>query len=740
MNRQELLEIEGTVEAITFRKEETGFTVLQLAADNELITVVGEMADIHEGEELKVMGVFANHPSFGPQFRMSAFERKLPATVGAMVKYLSSGSIKGIGPVTARRIVDCFGPDTLNVIETEPDRLTEVRGITLKKAREIGEEFQRLHGIRTVMAFLDQYGITASESVAIWKRWGTAAVDLIRENPFILCCDSIGVNFETADEIRERLDIQPDADCRIKGAIFHVLRHNTLNGHTCLPLEKLIKSTLGALNFEENRSDEVLSYIGEEIAGENLISCDYKGKSFLFLPDFYTAEQYIAARLAMMIRSFSDTKMTYDQDIDRVEQETGIQYAEKQREAISSAMSKGLLILTGGPGTGKTTTLNGIIRLYQQHELKVALAAPTGRAAKRLSEVTGQEAKTIHRLLEVEYTLDGELRFVKNEKNPLNSDVVIIDEMSMVDVKLFESLLRGVKLSCKLILVGDDDQLPPVGAGYVLKSMIDSKCVPFIKLTDIFRQAADSMIVTNAHAIIRGKNPDLSIKNNDFFFLKSYNYAKTAGTVVDLCSYRLPDSYGFSPLWDIQVLAPTRLGELGTNTLNLRLQEALNPAQPQKPQIKFGPFTYRLGDKVMQTRNNYDILWDKDGEKGTGIFNGDIGVITEIDRAEGAITIRFDDKTAYYTTDMLSEIELAYAITVHKSQGSEYDAVIIPLMNNHAKLYYRSLFYTAVTRAKKLVIILGQEQTVYHMVENNKISGRYTCLKGFIREECGWNS
>ncbi len=729
MREQNIVLLSGTVDEVVYVNPETGFAVITLETDEELLPVVGELYGVSAGEELKLTGSYSSHPKFGRQFKALAFERSLPAGAAAIRKFLSSGAVKGIGAVLAGRIVDQFGDDTLDILEQTPGRLTEVKGISPKKAEALTAELRQLFGMRTVMMFLTSYGMTPAEGVRVWKKWGVIAIDIVKDNPYLLCGDDIGAEFKKADDIALSLGMEPSCSKRLFGAVAHVLRHNLRNGHTCLARDTIVD--LASRLLGEVGKDDIEADIDQRLEDEELFSIQ-RNRSYLFLPSLYGAERYIALRLSMMLKNRFFVQRDIGRMVDDVEKEKGIRYESLQREAIAQALQQSILILTGGPGTGKTTTLNAIIDLLEAEGLTIAVAAPTGRAAKRASEVTGRDAKTIHRLLEVDFGSKEQLRFVHNEQNPLKADVVVIDEMSMVDTVLFEALLRGCKMGCKLVLVGDSDQLPSVGAGNILRDLIDSGCIPTVELRQVFRQAAQSLIVTNAHRIVSGEYPDLSVKNNDFFFLGRSSAEAAAQTVTELVSKRLPKSYGFSPTADIQVLTPQRKGELGVYTLNDCLQEALNPKQPGRREYK-GPFcTFREGDKVLQTRNNYDIEWDKDGEKGMGIYNGDIGIIRAIDLPAATMTLDFDDRVCTYTFDMAAELELAYAITVHKSQGSEYDAVVLPILGGYDKLYFRNLLYTAVTRAKKMLIIVGRESRVRDMVDNNRKMYRYTGLRHFL--------
>ena len=733
MKEQELERLEGTVEYITFHSDETGFTVLGLATEGnaELITVVGEMVDIAEGEHLALLGEYIAHPSYGQQFRVSVCEKTLPSTTNAILKYLSSKAIKGVGPVMASRMVAAFGAETLEVIEQTPTRLTEVKGITAKKAAEISAEFKRIYGVRMVMLFLSKYNLHPSVCVRVWKKWGAMAVDIITENPYLLCTGDLGTGFEQADAIATQLGFEADHPHRISAALAFVLKHNLSNGHTCLPEENLLRIATELLCVERTQVEQCLF---ELIENEGLIKYETGGRVFVYLPQFYFAERYTSGRLLIARGAFLNPEpIDYTPQIDVLEQTQGISYEGLQRKAIMGALNSGVLVLTGGPGTGKTTTINAIIELFEQLGEKVLLAAPTGRAAKRMAELTGHEAKTVHRLLEVDFKAGEAVAFKRNERNPLDAGVIIIDEMSMVDTLLFESLLRAMRLSCRLVMVGDADQLPSVGAGNILRDIIDSDVLETVQLKEIFRQAAQSLIVTNAHQIVRGEYPELASRDSDFFFMRGTSPSAITETVVDLIHRRLPKAYKLSSKWDIQVLSPSRKGELGTIELNRRLQASLNPPLPQKNEFKFGGYTFREGDKIMQIRNNYDISWEKeDGESGLGIFNGDIGEVLQIDKTTRTMLLRFDDKKAEYSFDMAAELELGYAITVHKSQGSEFEAVVIPLLHATRNLYYRNLLYTAVTRAKRLLILIGDSNSINFMVDNNKKTLRYTNFAQFL--------
>ena len=728
-----LYEMSGTVERVIFRNEKNQYTVLELNNSEELVTVVGTLPFVSAGEELKVIGVWSNHPSFGPQFKAEVCERSRPATAAAILKYLSSGAVKGIGAATAARIVETFGENSLEVIEKEPERLAQVKGVTKSKAKRISEDFQQANGIKDVMARLGKYGITPEESVRIWKRYGAHAEECIRQDPFCLCDEELDIDFARADTIAASLEMPQDDSGRIRAGILHVLRHNADNGHTCLPRDRLAQVAARMLQVEVESVGGTLRSMEETL---DVQAQAFGEREFIFLPRYYQSETYSADRLKMMLRYPPQSIVGVAGAIKEVEIRENIHYAAEQKEAIVQALEKGFLILTGGPGTGKTTTLNGIIRILKNKGETVLLAAPTGRAAKRMSELTGEEAKTVHRLLQVEWDDQDNPVFSRNERNPLECDAVVVDELSMVDTLLFEGILRALPLGCRLILVGDCDQLPSVGAGNVLGDLIASGMFPVVQLTEIFRQSMESLIVTNAHRIVAGQMPELRDKAHDFFFLPLRRAESISNTIVDLCARRLPASYGYSVFQDIQVLAPSRKGELGTIELNHRLQEALHPPEKGKKELSIGGSILREGDKVMQVKNNYNLPWTRsDGTTGEGVFNGDVGILVEIDKAAGALTVAVDDKMVLYDTDHANELELAYAATVHKSQGNEFQAVILPMFPGPQQLQYRNLLYTAVTRAKSLLILVGEEGTIKKMVANDRKTRRYSGLLRFLLAE-----
>lgn len=729
----ESAKVSGVVDSVTYRNDDNGFAVAVLDWNGSPLTVVGDLGNIEEGEELELTGVFGSHPKFGKQFRASTCVRSLPAEASAIQRYLAGGVVKGIGPITARNMVRLFGDETLDILENHPERLTEVEGISPVKAKSFSDEFKKVIGFRDVLSYFTRLSIPAVYGIRTWKKYGVKSLSLIDENPYILCSSGIDLPFLKAEEIASDKGAPPDSYNRITAGIKYILTENSFAGHTCLPKDKLCEIASKLLRTDKELIERaVLSEVGDE----NLYIYLKDRRPYVMLREYFIAEDYISRRLAIMNTLAFDTGINYDSVIDLAEEENGITYEKKQRLAINTALSKGFMVLTGGPGTGKTTTLNAIISLFEQQGMKVLICAPTGRAAKRISELTGYEAKTIHRLLGVKPGSDDFTRFEHDENNPLDCDAVIIDEMSMVDTVLFESLLRAISIGCKLIMVGDSDQLPSVGAGNVLHDIIQSKTVPVIALTEIFRQAQTSAIITNAHRIVNGQMPDISGNAKDFFFMQRLDFESCSELTIDLCLNRLPKAYGFSSISDIQILSPTRKGPLGTVELNRRLQEKLNPPSKDKSEIKTLTYTFRTGDKVMQIKNDYDISWSKDGEKGAGIFNGDIGTIVKLNRILGVLEIDFDGRVCSYSAQNLDNLELAYAATVHKSQGAEFDAVIIPILGGYDKLYFRNLLYTAVTRAKKLIVIVGSSKRLEFMVNNNKKMNRYTCLETMLRQDC----
>lgn len=735
----EALQLTGMVDHIVFCNDDNGWTVLELDTGEAVVTVVGTFPRVQVGETLRVQGSWTNHPSFGTQFKATACESTLPTDASAILRYLASGAVKGIGPATAARIVDRFGADTLRILEEEPQELAKIKGISLSKAREMGQSFCSQFGLREVVMTFGSYGLSPNEALRCFKKFGPSTLTKIKANPYLLCSAGLRIGFERADQIclsqgGDTLDAH-----RLEAGVQYVLRHNLGNGHTCLPRDKVIPTAMKLLEVPEASVDAAVNRMIESF---QLREVEMEGRPYLFLPRYYDAEAFIANRMRLM-SGMGNAVIAEDVQlrIDAMERNFHITYEEQQRQAMVEAVATGALILTGGPGTGKTTTLRGVITLLESMGETVAIAAPTGRAAKRISQLTGREAKTIHRLLEVRWGADSEEdgpTFDRNERNPLDADAVVVDEMSMVDVVLFEHLLRATKTGCRLILVGDTDQLPAVGAGCVLQDLMDSGVVPVVQLTQVFRQALESRIVYNAHRIVQGESMEWDNKS-DCFYMPRPSASAVTETVLELCHHRLPDAYGYTHLEGIQVLCPGRKGEVGTVEMNRRLQDLLNPPDKKKAEITIEGVTLRVGDKVMHNRNNYDIPWTKDdGDCGSGIFNGDIGVLEEIRLREGMLSVRYEDRVATYTKEDAQDLELAYAITVHKSQGSEFEAVILPLFRNTPQLCYRNLLYTAVTRAKSLLIIVGSRETLDNMIENDRKTLRYTGLRKFLMMEEGF--
>lgn len=722
----------GTVEDISFQNAGNGFTVLTLSTESELLTAVGVMPGTTAGEVLTLHGSFSVHPTFGRQFKVTSAEHSLPQTTEQIYKYLSSGVIRGIGPKKAAQIIETFGDQTLDILEDEPLRLASIRGISGAQAAEIGAEFKKQHDVRTVMLGLEKYGLSPAECVCVQKELGNNAVEEVKNDPYLLCRPEIGVSFERAVEIESRLEIKPEPIFRINEGIQYILRHNCYTrGHTCIPREKLITSAAEYLGLSEAQAEEAVEGL---VHSAFLKEESLNGRSFIFLPANYNAEKKIADRIHVMQQYPPAPTPTLADDIDRIEKQDGITYEELQRKAIVSAARNGLLILTGGPGTGKTTAIKGIIHLFEDQGLSVSLAAPTGRAAKRMSDVTGHEAKTIHRLLEVEWDENDRPVFRRDASNPLDCEALILDELSMVDILLLASLLDALRLGCRLVLVGDSDQLPPVGAGNVLQDLIAAGALPVVQLTQVFRQALESKIIQNAHLIVAGEMPDLQSDGRDYYHMERPYPENAARTVVELCSERLPKAYGWDSLSDIQIICPSKKGATGTVNLNRLLQAALNPKDESKSEFVSMGRIFRTGDKVMQTKNNYDVEWKSADDSGTGIFNGDIGILREVSLTDLTVTIDFDGRVAVLPAESLTDLELGYAITVHKSQGSEFKAVILPVVGIMPNLAYRNLLYTAVTRARDLLITVGTESEIRRMTENDRKAKRYSALKYFLNE------
>ncbi len=723
--------VEGTIHAITYRNDQNGYTVLQVANSEQVFTAVGIIPAAEVGDYVVLQGNYTTHKTYGSQFQVTGIEISRPKAVESILAYLSSGAIKGVGPVMAGKIVDLFGENALEVLEKEPERLAQIKGISLKKAKEIGAIFSSQFGMREIMLRFASIGITTVECFKIYSTFGSRSIEKIEENPFLLCSDAIGFSFDRVDQIAASFGLHEDNVYRIEAGILHVLRHNLGNGHTCIPCDKVANVSANLLSVTV---DDVFIAMERMKQNRQLSIVNFQSKSFAALPRMYEKEDYIAKRLTLMLQFPPKPIHALPERIDAIESANGIEYGENQREAIMRALADGVLVLTGGPGTGKTTTIKAIITLLRQQKQEFALAAPTGRAAKRMTDLTGEEAKTLHRLLEVEWNDDDVLEFSRNEKNPLDVDAVIVDELSMVDVNLFHALLKAMKLGCRLIMVGDVNQLPAVGAGNILADIIESGKIPVVCLDTIFRQAMESLIITNAHKIVNGNMPDLSRRDGDFFMVHESNPVRASRVLQELCSSRLPNAYGLDVMEDIQLLCPSRMGETGSVRMNQLLSNALNPPEFGKEEITLKRGLLRVGDKVMQMRNNYDIVWtDSRGKQGSGIFNGDIGILLSIDRVSGILSVRFDDRIAVYSADDATDLEQAYAITVHKSQGSEYECVVIPVVGIPEKLAYRNLLYTGVTRAKRLLILVGTDQGVEQMVSNHVKALRYTLLKNFLK-------
>lgn len=729
MTEQDLEIIQGTISAVVYQNYDNGYAVLRLnVGGGQGVTVVGTIPLPAVGERLMVTGKWSTHSNYGRQFEAEFLERLMPQSSMEILSYLSSRIIKGVGPRMAARIVDQFGDDTLTIMEREPARLAEVPGISREKAKAIGEEFRLRVGMRQLMEFFTLHHLPAELAVRAYKLYGESTIELLYDDPYLLMDDGLEAPFGAVDRFAIDLGVAGDDPRRVEAGILFELHYNLSGGHSFLPEEKLVTATAQLLNIQPEPVRDGLERLRE---GERLVRDTLAGITVDYLPELYEAERYCTERLLQFAAQRFPEPKGIDKLMRRAEQESGLVFSEQQRQAIQQAASSGLLLITGGPGTGKTTILNGILSLLGQMQLRCILAAPTGRAAKRQTEVTGEEASTIHRLLES--TIDpgtGKLFFVRDEDNPLKADVVIVDEMSMVDIQLLHHLLLAIPQGKRLILVGDPDQLPPVGPGFPFSDMLRSGQLPMVRLTDIFRQAQESLIVMNAHKVNQGELPELRSVKSDFFFMRRNSEEAVRQTIKELCTTRLPKNMGIQPD-QIQVLTPTRKGGVGTWSLNGLLQEALNPKGSDKNERQSGDFTFREGDRVMQIRNNYDIMWKKcDGSAvGAGIFNGDVGTITCIDPHMETVTVVFDDREADYDFTQLNELEPAYAMTVHKSQGSEYRAVILTAWNGSPYLLSRSVLYTAITRARELLIIVGREETVAAMTENAQKNRRYSGLK-----------
>ena len=724
-------QVEGTVSAVLFRNEENGYTVLKLdCGERGEITAVGCMPGAAPGEALELEGSWGRHPSYGEQFKAEVVTRRMPVGEKAIFEYLASGVVKGVRMGLARQIVDRFGEDALAVIENEPDKLCEIRGVSPKRARAISEDFRQKMGMRRLAEFLSEHRLPLAAAMPLYQRFGDYAVEVVRDNPYLLADRTLEIPFAQVDELAIGLGVAGDDPQRVEAALIFELDHNADNGHVFLPENKLLTATAALIGVEGDCLAQGLDGLIER--GE-VVREDIAGVTACYPAGLYGAECYVAMRLGEMCRTEIAPPEGLGRLIDAIQKEQGIRYAKQQRMAVELCASRQVMLLTGGPGTGKTTSLRGVLALFETLGLETALTAPTGRAAKRMGETCGTDALTIHRLLETKLDpFTGQLAFTKNQDDPLEVDAVIVDETSMVDVSLMAAL-RG---DCRLVLVGDPDQLPSVGPGNVLDHLIRSGAVPAVSLTEIFRQARESAIVMNAHGVNRGDVPELNNKARDFFYLGRRDAARTVDTVVELCKPRLPQNMGIPPE-QIQVLTPTRKRGAGTAALNRALQEALNPAQEGRGERAFGPYIFREGDRVMQVKNNYDLFWENPdtGEKDLGVFNGDIGTIVEVD--VGGITVSFEGRLAAYPPELLGELEPAYAVTVHKAQGSEYRAVILALSDVPPSLLARGVLYTAITRARELFILVGDGELMARMVANDRQMRRYSALRTRLLRETG---
>ncbi len=726
--------VEGSIENIVYYNDMNDYAVLEVLDDkNNLITAVGTIPMPSEGEKITLHGYWTYHTEYGKQLVVLAFEKRLPEAVDDILKYLSSRTVKGVGPVTALKIVNRFGIDTFEVMENHPEWLADVSGITPKKAAAISKAFREQTGLRSLMMFCGDR-LATTEVTRVYKHLGGDSVEKITDNPYILCDETCGIPFEKADAIAGSLGIPPDHPERVSHGFRYILNYNArTNGHTCLPREKLIAAATETLELPK---DTLETHLSRCLSEGRLARFCAGEREMIMTEEIDGAESYIAKKLVALDRdcpkySVADIALL----VEKAEARIGIEYAALQREALYEALHRGVMILTGGPGTGKTTVIRAMLFVFDSLGMKTVLAAPTGRAAKRMSEATGEEAKTVHRMLGMERGAEGSVRFDRTDRNPLEENVIIVDEASMIDLSLLEALLHAIRRGSRLILIGDADQLPSVGAGNVLADLIASGAVRTVSLTEVFRQSAESLIVTNAHRIRRGEMPVLSRADADFFFVRREDERTIADTVAGLITERLPRAYGKEIREKIQVISPSKKGTGGVEILNVRLQEKLNPPAPFKKEKQSHGTTFRIGDRVMQNTNDYDIEWEKNGTVGTGIFNGDIGVIEEILPSEEKMRIRFDERLAEYPYDLLDELDLAYAITVHKSQGSEYPVVILPTYSCASILLTRNLFYTAITRAKRMVILVGRADIVRTMVENHREILRYTTLRERFSEE-----
>ena len=733
----ELIELAGSVDSVIYKNEENGYTVLRLVDSNgELVTVVGCFPYAAAGESMIISGVWTTHSVHGRQFKAEYAQRMLPSTAPAIYDYLAGGAVRGIGPATALLLVNRFGDKTLEVLENSPEKIAQIKGISLQKAAQLSETFRRQSGMRRLMEFICSFGLRPVLAIRLYRYYGDSAMVIVRENPYLLAAPHIGGTFAEADDMALELGVELKSKNRIAAAVIFELEYNAGGGHCFIPREKLADVTAQMIGVEPEYIDDVIE---DMLSDGRIIFEQIAGCNACYLPKLYEAERFTAERIAAMAKETYASRMDFSSLISSLEKKQGITYAPLQRQTLQYALENQIVVITGGPGTGKTTTIRAILALFEKLGLKTLLAAPTGRAAKRMTELTGCEAATIHRLLGAKFAEDEEsVVFGKNAGDLLECEAVILDECSMVDISLMSALLEAMPADARLVLVGDADQLPSVGPGDVFSAIIRSETVPVIRLTDIFRQNRNSRIVRNAHMINRGEHPDLSENAGDFFRLRRLQAASTVDTITELCATRLPQNMNI-PSEEIQVLSPTRKGELGTVNLNKHLQEALNPAAKEKKEKLFGSAVFREGDRVMQIRNNYDIMWRTadNSAAGSGIYNGDIGVIRTIDMETETLSVDFDGRIAVYTFDLLLELEHAWAMTVHKSQGSEFRAVVLALCSTSQMLLSRDILYTAVTRAKELLILVGDDQIAFTMIDNVRQSRRYNALRLRIRKLSG---
>ena len=729
--------ITGFVEHIVFRNEENGYTVLNLAVEEDEVTCVGVFQFISEGESVELKGEYTVHPSYGPQFQVESYAIKAPQDIVSIERYLGSGAIKGVGAALAARIVRRFKEDTFRIIEEEPERLAEIKGISERKAQEIAEQTEEKRELRQAMIFLQNYGISLTLAVKIYQTYQLDMYRIIQENPYKLAEDVTGVGFKIADEIAHKVGIHMDSDFRIRSGILYVLQQASLEGHTYLPKELLTRRACELLEVD---ADAVEKHYMDMTIDRKLVMKQTEDQVQIYASTFYYMELNVAVMLRELNVKYDFSETAVEQRIRKIEELSDLKLDEMQHIAVVEAVRSGLLVITGGPGTGKTTTINTIIQFFESEGMDISLAAPTGRAAKRMSETTGYEAKTIHRLLELSGGMDEHAGFERNEQNPLETDVLIIDEMSMVDITLIHNLLKAVVAGTRVILVGDVNQLPSVGPGCVLKDIIDSHACNVVRLNRIFRQASESDIIVNAHKINRGEPVVLDNKSRDFFFLKRYDANVIISICIQLIQQKLPKYVNAEP-FDIQVLTPMRKGLLGVERLNTILQQYLNPPDAKKAEHEHGQTIFRVGDKVMQIKNNYQAEWEVRSrynipiEKGLGVFNGDMGLVREINTFSETLTVEYEEgRMVEYPFKELDQLELAYAITIHKSQGSEYPAVIIPLLTGPRMLMNLNLLYTAVTRARKCVTLVGDEKAFYNMEANVNEQKRYSGLRDRLEE------